>query len=570
MLYARVTAWLCVPNIERRVALVAFLCALPSLGIGLWCDDHVLAAEVRQGGPFAAYQFIPRGPAAHAWLLAARRTGLAPWWVGEQVRASFFRPLSSFSLWLDFAHGAAPWWMHLENCAIYALTVWLAIALYKQLGLSDAGLGWAAAFLGLDGAFASSVGWIASRNTLLGTCFGFACLLLHDRARREGRSLLLAPACLCFALSLLSAELGLCTLGYLCAHALTVDRGPPNRRALALTPYAAVAGVHLAYYVTAGFGPRHFGYYQDIFSSPASVLLGFVESIPIWLATTTTAPVAGLQIFLPDAHVPLLVGSIVVLALFVPLLSSRWTQQPQGPMFAIGALLSLLPLASVLPTERVRFFLAFGIYGLLGPWVVRDFDAPERFRRRMARALWRMHGVWLPIFFVPFMFSAKLIGSPAKALDETLPRASSPIAIILNPPHHYVTQWQAAMRSYQGEPSPPVFALYAGGQPVDIRRIDDRSLELHIARSWFTTPFARFRDLSQEGFRAGDRIALSHLSVEVREVDASGAPTRARFTFARSLDDPGLTFRSWQGTRFATWTPPPAGSSVRLAVAAPI
>jgi len=224
-LYARATAWLSVQHLERRIALIALLFALPSLAVGLQADDYVLGEQLKKGGPFAAYLFTPRGSqASHEQQLEQRAAGHMPWWAEEHPQARFFRPLSSLSLWLGFAHGAPPWWMHLENCAIYAAIAWLAAAIYRQLGLSGAGLGWAALFFGLDMAFATPVGWIAARNTLLATCFGFACILLHDRARRSGRPVLLALACVCFALSLLSAELGLCTLGYVSAHALTYDR----------------------------------------------------------------------------------------------------------------------------------------------------------------------------------------------------------------------------------------------------------------------------------------------------------------------------------------------------------
>jgi hypothetical protein len=160
--YTRATRWLCVPHVARRLALVAFLCTLPSLAMGLHADDYILREQVLERGPFAAYVFHPLDPqAAFARALEDRAVGRGPWWADEHARVRFFRPLSSLSLWLDFAHGAPVWWMHLENCAIYAGIVWLAVTLYRQLGLSGAGLGWAAVFFALDGAIATSVGWIA-------------------------------------------------------------------------------------------------------------------------------------------------------------------------------------------------------------------------------------------------------------------------------------------------------------------------------------------------------------------------------------------------------------------------
>jgi hypothetical protein len=77
------------------------------------------------------------------------------------------------------------------------------------------------------------------------------------------------------------------------------------------------------------------------------------------------------------------------------------------------------------------------------------------------------------------------------------------------------------------------------------------------------------RTAAQAPFRSGDQTALEHLTVEVREVDAKGAPTRVRFMFDRSLDDPNLTFRYWAGPELALWSPPPIGGHVQLSAAGP-
>ncbi|HYJ10579.1 MAG TPA: hypothetical protein VEX18_16265, partial [Polyangiaceae bacterium] len=342
---------------------------------------------------------------------------------------------------------------------------------------------------------------------------------------------------------------------------------PPLRRVFALSPYAVLTGVYLAHYVTAGYGTNWVGPYRDVLSSPGATLLAFIESVPVWLATTATVPLAGFQLFVTGVRVPLLIFSLVVLAVLLPLIAARWKEQPpHAQMLGLGALLSLLPLSTILPQDRLRFFLAFGVYGLLGPWVVSDFDACERVRRVMARSVWRVHGFWLPLFFVPFLLSiSTLAGSgAATALDAALPRAAAPTAILLNPPAWTVPWFQAGMRASRGEVRPPVFTLYAGAESLEIQRVDDHSLELHAPRSWFATPFSSIGGAS---FRVGARIALAPLTVELREVDAAGAPTRARFTFDRSLDDPGLTFWFWEGKQLARWTPPPAGSRVQLPAA---
>lgn len=521
-------------------------------------------------GRWEAYTFFSRDPqAAHATLLEQRDGGGMGWWADEHPRTSYFRPLTSLSLWLDFEQRLPVWWMHLQNCVIYAVMVWLVVSLYKQFGLSDAGLGLASLFFALDGAIALSVGWIAARNTLLAACFGLACVLVHERARRTGRALLLALSSLLFALALCSGELGLCTLGYLAAHALVVDRSSWLRRALAVAPYGVIAGAYLANYVSAGYGNGGAGMGHDATTSPVAALLTWIESIPVWLATTATLPIATFQLIVPNFRWPLLFFSLVVVALLVRCIGSRSAQEPYARMLAIGAALSLVPLSATLPQERLRFLVSFGVYGLLGPWVARDFGAPARLPRMAARFVWRLHGVVLPLLFVPCLFS--MVGGPgvagALALDHELPRARAPIEILVNPPAWIVPWYQVAMRAVRDEVGPPVYSLYAGSQAVEIQRPDERSLELHVARSWFAAPFEALRDLKRSPFRVGDRIHLTAFDIEVREVNAAGAPTRARFTFARPLEDPGLVFRYWQGMKMMPWTLPPVGGSLQLAAA---
>jgi hypothetical protein len=334
-------------------------------------------------------------------------------------------------------------------------------------------------------------------------------------------------------------------------------------------PYGLLSCVYLAHYVSAGYGTTGAGMYHDVARSPLLAALNWLESIPVWLATTASVPIASLLLFVPNFRVPLLAFSLAVLALLVPLLGARSMREPHGRVLALGAVLSLLPLAGTLPQERLRFFVSFGVYGILGPWVARDFQVLERMPRMAARGIWRLHGVLLPLLFVPCLFSvAKGPGvAGAVALDSELPQAKLPVAILLNPPAWPVPWFQVAMRAYEGRIEPPVYALYAGSQALEIKRPDDRSLELHVARSWFAAPFESLRDLSRSPFYAGDRIDLPHVAVEVREVDARGAPTRARFTFERTLDDPDLAFRAWEGTNITPWKPPPVGGRTQLLAA---
>ena len=136
------------------------------------------------------------------------------------------------------------------------------------------------------------------------------------------------------------------------------------------------------------------------------------------------------------ARLPILVGSVVVLAILLPLRGLEATASSRA-MRVFGDRRAAEPRAARAgrAAERLRFFVALGVYGVLGPWVARDFDARERLRRIAARFVWRMHAVWLPLFFVPGLFAIGLVCGGANALDRVVPHAAAPITIVLNPPN---------------------------------------------------------------------------------------------------------------------------------------
>jgi hypothetical protein len=97
-------------------------------------------------------------------------------------------------------------------------------------------------------------------------------------------------------------------------------------------------------------------------------------------------------------------------------------------------------------------------------------------------------------------------------------------------------------------------------QALELQRVDERTLELHAARSWSATAFDRIGP----PMRVGTRVVLPAFTVEVREVDASGAPTRARFTFERALEDPALSFWLWERSKVVRWKPLAIGRRAEL------
>ncbi|HKP59131.1 MAG TPA: hypothetical protein VJV78_20555 [Polyangiales bacterium] len=257
-------------------------------------------------------------------------------------------------------------------------------------------------------------------------------------------------------------------------------------------------------------------------------------------------------------------GALAILAVLLPLMAARLRARRQDAWLAFGACLSAFPLLTTVPQDGLTFFVSLGACGLVGPWVAEEIEATGKLRRLVARSLWRMHGVYMPLLFVPMLFVCQsvVLGGGASALDRALPVAEGPVTVLLNAPFHLTPHYQADMRKAQGAPRPPLLMLYAGGQPVSVRRSGERSLELRVERSWMATPIER---LHRAPFHAGDSVQVDHMLVRVRDVDPTGAPTRVDFTFDYSLEDPRLAFLSWQGRAPVRWWPPPQGEDLQLA-----
>ena len=75
-----------------------------------------------------------------------RNQGFIPWWTSEKLRLSFWRPVTGFTLWLDYQlfPDSAPL-MHAHSIAWFAAVVFLVTILYRRL----IGPVWIAALAGL-------------------------------------------------------------------------------------------------------------------------------------------------------------------------------------------------------------------------------------------------------------------------------------------------------------------------------------------------------------------------------------------------------------------------------------
>lgn len=596
-LLARIRAALAHPRFPIAMAAVAVLLALPSVGTGFVVDDFGLRAislgladdTIAPGSRFDQFSFIGGAPGER---LHGIDSGWGPWFTSESLRLRFFRPLSSFTHWLDFQlWPSSPAAMHLVNLAIAAGVVLAAGALYRRTLGATWIAGLATAFYAVAPGHAIAAGWIAGRNGVLAPLFGVLAVVVHDRARRDAWSPGIPLSAALFALSLLSGEAGVATGAYLLAHAIYLDPSPSwAGRLRALAPHAVVGVAWIAAYKLLGYGARGSVMYIDPASEPLEYLRAAAVRAPILLNGAWSAPAATLFVLISrDAAVALAVYGAISCAFIAWVLLPLLRADSTARFFGAGTLLALVPISAVAPSDRVLYFVGLGAFALMAKLIAA---APASGPRRwLAYYLVFLHGVYaIPLYAIDSVSLTWFASLSRDPLDAVLlePEVARQTVIFVNAPVHFFTSHLAAMRQGTSKPVPLRWRCLASGlYPVTVKRLDARTLTVRTEGGLIQDPGTRNvegeeisplvhwsylgQHLTQfvrprgEAMRVGETLALTGVTLEVREVTRDGRPVEVRFTFDAPLESPDLRWLAWSEGRYVDFALPAAGASVKLA-----
>lgn len=590
-LRARIASILTAKRLPWWLAALSALLLAPSLGMGLVVDDFVIRS-VETGhdiaGPMTPFDVFRFCNATDGPELIEH--GAVPWWASPKLKLAFFRPLASASHWLDHRlFPSSPAAQHLVSIVWAAAIVIVGCAVYRRLMGAAWPAGLAALFFAIDPGHAVAAGWVAARNSLLAAFFGLAALWAHDRWRREGdgRAAWIAP--LCTALSLASGESGAAVLALIFAHAIAFDGPRLATRARALAPSAAIALVWAVVYRGLGYGAANSAMYTDPVASPAAYLRKAAMSIPVNLGSRLGGPPAALATFAAERTLPVL--AIVSLAFIVITLAALGPlrRTPAARFFAVAALLSALPVAGTMPSDRNLFFIGFAGFGLLALVARRAAEG--------APILVRIFAGWIIFLEVVIALPSALASATsmnlfAKHSRDPLSRvlldegARDTLAVFVNPPTPFFVATLVPTRLGTGLPVPSrVRALVPGIYASRLRRDRVDQITVHVDGGILPRPgtwpaaggeapafklnyvaqhLSSFVRGPDEPMRAGDVVTMQGTRVEVLAVSESGGPTEVRFTFDKPLEDPKLRWLAWQDGAYVPFTLPPVGGEVAL------
>jgi len=556
---------------------------LPSLSAGLLLDDYHHRLLMRGSdspvrlleSPLDLFRFFDGDPQRTQQL---KDLGMVPWWA-TNAKAAFWRPISSLTHWLDYTL-----WpdslslMHAQSILWYGLLVLCVALLYRRFATTVAVAAIAALLFAFDDTHATPVGFLANRNALIAATFGVLALLAHDRYRRDNSRSSLIWAVVLLAASLLSAEAGIATAAYLASYALFLDRDTRRGRLVSMLPYLAVIVLWRLLWNGLGYGIENFGIYIDPLREPLRYAGALKDRGAILLLGQLLGPPSDVTMLLAPSGVRVLWRiAVAFLMVFGLLLIPLLRKDRVARFWAVGMLLSVLPICATFPSDRLLVFASIGAMGLIAQFLAAAFGPGAR---HLGPKPWRMGAVALASLFVlvhgiiaapvllvrsaqpmgPKSFTEQMLIGP---LDEGVETQD---LIVVNPPLAFLTSSSALIWADEGTPFPRSLRLLSSSlfEPVEVRRPDANTLTVRPRFGYYAWVLdALFRDPKQR-FQVGDRVELSGMTVEILETTSEGRALEAAFIFPVPLEDPSLRWMQHGPNGLAPFTPPPIGESAVL------
>ncbi|MFO0565905.1 MAG: hypothetical protein U0263_09600 [Polyangiaceae bacterium] len=342
----------------------------------------------------------------------------------------------------------------------------------------------------------------------------------------------------------------------------------------------APAAVYLLLHVTLRYGAAGSVVYIGPFDAPKQFFSEALLRMPAMIATELLL-VPGEQFYgklltrAPEAATALVpIGLIATLAI-VTYLRAEPRRRRLLATAALGSLLGLLPLVGTIPSVRLLLIASFGGSALIGAilWdaLTRLGDPAER--RRVASLAFAFF--CLPVAAVHLGFALRFTHDHAifwrsivsgirhkhlaAEIDDrevaqqelVLINSGGEIASLIYPPY---------VRHARGSPMPRRWRVLCNApSPQHVVRVADDTLELSVEKGhMFEDPTSQMFRAPSLPFHVGDHVSIPGLDVRVLEVEG-WAPSKVRYRFDTSLDDPKRVFLVLENGRMRRALMPPVG-----------
>jgi hypothetical protein len=572
------------PRAIGLLALLGMAMLLPTLKVGFMADDFMFgellsgrASQAHPGAFFGLFTFADGNPDN---FQALKASGQYPWWVADNPKLQFWRPLAELSHWLDYELWPdSPALMHAHTVLWYGLLVWLLGHFYRKLDPDGLRTGLATLIFAVSTMHLLTVIWLAARNQLMAGCF-LLLTLMSFHHWREGRGTRHAlAALLTLVLGLLSAEAAIATLAYLLAYVVAFEQGqgkPMLGRLMSLLPFVLVVLAWRLLYNHLGYGSTGSGGYIDPGADLGRFGLAVLERLPTLLLAGLFGVSSSLLNLLPVPVQPFYATAAAVAVLLSALVGQffRLWETPLARFHGLGALLSLVPVCAAITNDRLLLNAEFGLCALLAMLFAHVLARHRRYMGKLARAAKLAVAVLMVVHLLIFPLVSTslsvvvhaLLRVPAHDEPMSLPDAgphSRDRVMLVNPPNALFVGYYPMVRRYFGvNNAASMQAMASGDQPLTLTVLDTRTIRLSAPRGFGD---AVSRDFIKHPFKAGDVVSAGHVQVSVEAVTDFGKPQVARFRFDVPLRDAPWQFYAWGDEGYERFELPRAGQSVTVA-----
>jgi hypothetical protein len=595
-------------HLPAILAIVAVLVMMPALKLGLAADDlpqRVIALRPDQLPPHVREVGAPADTGSLPTVLReffynmnpqsialAKRCGMLPWWVADDLRLGLFRPVTAFTHWLDYRlYPGLPAVMHAQNIAWFAAVVFLVTIICRKLMGSGWPAGLAALMFLLDGNTYFPVAFVANRGFIMALFFGLASLYEHHqwRSAKAGSGLWLSA--LFLALALFANEGGASTFAFILAYALVLDTGTVGRRALTVLPAILVIVLWRIIHNHFTSGIFHMRGYIDPTIEPLQFLRLVMPRAVILLGGQLTSVTPELMMALsPSTQQKVMAfyaaSVIAAVVVFLP-----WVRRDRTAAFWFTVMmLAVIPAATVIPISKNLGFVAVGAYGFIASFVA---GLTNRQARLPDSPIYRVPAWTACLLLILAHVPGAIVGRAAATAGTALAfqgldylsnvgdsrDLENENVVVINAPSQLPLAYASSRKVYHCEPVPKsIRTLVPGCTGFQVERTDEFTL---VVQSFGPDIFScddvgmihvayAFRNgnvsLGEPVCTKGQLPSLGGMTVDILQLDSSNLPSRVAFKFDASLDSPDFHWLmfDWRTFSYAAFKIPAVGQKVAL------
>lgn len=491
------------------------------------------------------YEFVLGGDDTRS----QREAGQLPWWAADDLRFTYFRPLSQTVLYAEYRlFGESAMGYRLVSLALYVSAVLLALSLYRAMTGDEQLSRWAALLFAVASSNAVPVVFIAAQCDVLALVLCLAAMRTGWRFIDKGGQGWAVTATLLYAAALLSKEAAVPAAVLPIGMAWLLKRGDARRASRLSGLWLALSLSLVAYYAVFKFGSN-----AQPLLNPLSEPRDYLERMPgrvVALLASWLIHVNPFLTYIWGQSWPLTIGYFVVGGAVLAYAGGQLWLRHRGERVlwaaAFWTVVFLPLLACTNPDNRILMLPMVGLSLCGALWLVgrSSADGAAPVLKKLPTAVLLI--VPLPIGSITSsgmnMLEKKTAASYRAAAEAfARPTSRADFVFLLNTPFQFDLLWsQDRAAQLLGDAAPRV--CYLSHLPsVRPERLGPNRLRLHAVSIRFFDPFLGRTATTHTALVDGMTFDAGEFTATLRGVRDNLADA-VDFEFRRPLDSPEYRF----------------------------